>query len=136
MAKCAAKASNFMLNSVPLEDDATSITLDIKQETLEVTSFADAGPRRVVGNYDYSASLDGTCDFAAAQSDATLFAMVGSAGVAMAFDPDGVSAAADHPNYDSTLVVLESYAIKSQVGQAVTFSASMAGAAALARAVA
>ena len=80
---------------------------------------ADAGPRRLVGNYDYTLSMDGSGDFASGQSDATLFGLVGSSGVTFGFDPTGNSAAANDPNYDSTMV-LESFTISGQVGGAVS----------------
>ena len=136
MAKKAANAINVSVNSVVIEDDMTSASLDVTQETPEVTSFADAGPRRVVGNYDYSQSYEGAADFASGQSDATLFGLVGSVGVATTFDPTGASAGANDPNYDSTSSVLETYTLKGSVGAAVTWSAKLNGNSALTRAVA
>lgn len=136
MAKQPAKNLNISINSVALEDDINDASLDVTQETPEVASFADAGPRRVVGNYDYKMSLGGAGDFASGQSDATLFALLGSVGVATTFDPTGATAGVNDPNYDSTSMVLESYSIKGATGAAVTYSASLAGNAALSRAVA
>lgn len=136
MAKQPAKNLNITLNSVAIEDDTTSSALNVNQETPVVTSFADAGPRRVVGNYDYDFDFDGNPDFAASQSDATIFGLVGSSGVAIGWDPTGASAGANDPNYDSTSVVLQSYSIKAAVGGAVEYSAKVAGNAALSRAVA
>ena len=113
-----------------------SVNLNVEQETPEVTSFADAGPRRVTGNYDYNMDLAGKADFASGQSDATLFALVGSSGVAVGLDPTGASAGANDPNYDSTSMVLSSYSISAQGGGAVEFKATLQGNAALSRAVA
>lgn len=135
MAKIAAKVSNFTLNSVAIEDELNSIDLKVDQETVLVNGFSGAGPERVVGNYDWTESIAGSFDGAASQGDATIFGMLGSAGVAAAFDPTGTSAAADHPNYDGT-VVLKSYSISSKVGAAVTYSAELEGTSALTRAVA
>lgn len=136
MAKKAAKDANIAINTVALEDDVTSFDLSVRQETPVVTALSDAGPRRVVGNYDYSLNLDGAADFASGQSDATLFGLVGSSGVAMAVDPTGGAAGANDPNYDATSVVLESYSVKGSVGNPVTFSSVLQGNSALARAVA
>jgi len=133
MAKRASWAANLAVNSVSLEDELTSIDLKVDQETFKVDGFSNAGPERVVGNYDYTASLAGHSDFASGQGDATLFAMVGSAGVALAFDPTGQSAGANDPNYDATAVVLKSYSIKAAVGAPITYSAELEGASALAR---
>jgi hypothetical protein len=137
MAKQPSKNLNVSVAGVYIEDELNSASLDIKQEVIEVTAFADAGPRRVVGNYDYSMSLEGSADFAAAQGDATLFSLVGKATAsATAFEPTGAVVGASDPHYDSTDMVLESYSIKASIGAAVTYSASLQGAAALARAVA
>lgn len=136
MAKVAAKDANFTFNSVALESWIDSIEQQLKQEVPLVTGLGDAGPRRVVGNYDYGYALSGPNDFAASNLDATLFARIGAAGAATAFDPTGVTAGASDPNYDSTSVVLESYNIKAATGQGATYSAQLQGNAALARAVA
>lgn len=136
MAKQPGKNLNLAVNAVAIEDDLNSANLDVKQEVPVVTSFADAGPRRVVGNYDFAVSMEGAPDFAAGQSDATLFGLVGSSGVAVGFDPTGAAAGADDPNYDATSMVLEAYSIKAAVGAAVTMSATLQGNSALTRAVA
>lgn len=134
MAKKAASAMNIAIDGVSLEDDINSATLNVTAETPEVTSFSDAGPRRVLGNYDYNLEISGVADFAASQSDATLHNLtVDAAGGAMAFDPTGASAATNDPNYDGT-VFCSSYSISGAVGGPVTFSASLVGGAALTRA--
>lgn len=135
MAKIPGKLANLSLGGVALEDELNKIDLKIEQETIKVDGISSTGPERVVGNYDYSLSVAGNFDGAASQGDATLFGFVGDAnGGAMAFDPTGASAATNDPNYDSTAVVLKSYSISAAVGQAVTYSAELEGAAALARA--
>ena len=134
--KIPSKDTTLSFNSVALEDEIDDWSLDIQQETPVVTALADAGPRRVAANYDYGVNISGKADFAAGQGDATLHAMLGSAGVAMAIDPTGQTASADDPNYDATSVVLSSYGISGGVGQPVTYSAKLEGNSALARAVA
>lgn len=137
MAKQPAKNVNIAIGGVQHEDDIDNFTLNIEQETPVVTSFADAGPRRVVGNYDYNLDLAGAPDFAASQSDATLFALIGDAdGASIGVDPTGAAAGANDPNYDSTSMVLSSYRLSGAVGGRVDFSATLQGSAALARAVA
>lgn len=133
MAKLAAKNINFSVNSVAIEDELTSIDQNLTQEVISVNGLSSVGPERVVGNYDWNYSLNGNADFAASQGDATLWALIGSAGVATAFDPTGTTAAADHPNYDATATVLESRTISGGVGAAVTYTASLQGASALTR---
>lgn len=135
MAKQPAKNVDILVDSVALEDDIDNFSLDVEQELAVVTSFADAGPRRLPGNYDYGLNFSGKADFASGQSDATLFALVGSSGVATEVEPTGATAGANDPNYDSTSMVLESYSIRGQVSGAVEYSTALKGNAALTRAV-
>lgn len=133
MAKIAAAKTNLSINAVAIEDEGTSISLDVKQEVIDVAAFSQSGPEKVVGNYDWSAKVDGNADFASGQGDATIFAMLGSAGVAMDLDPTGTSAGASNPHYTGNLV-LESYSLKFGVGAAAQYSASFQGTGALTRA--
>lgn len=135
MSKQPAKNVNLSIAAVALEDDVDTFNLEVTQELPVVTAFGDAGPRRVVGNYDYGLQIGGGADFAGGQSDATLFGLVGDAdGGAMALDPTGASAGTDDPNYDATSVVLESYSISGGVGERVSFGAQLRGNSALTRA--
>lgn len=137
MAKQPAKNVNIAIGGTAHEDDIDNFTLAIDQETPVVTSFADAGPRRVVGNYDYSLEISGAPDFAASQIDSALFALVADAdGATIGVDPTGASAGASDPNYDSTSMVLSAYRISGAVGGRVDFAATLQGAAAISRAVA
>ena len=136
MAKQPAKNPNISINAVALEGHIDNFSMNVEQETAVTTSFSDAGPRRVVGNYDHGLEISGKADFASGLSDATLFALVGSTGVATAVDPTGASAGASDPNYDCTSQVLKSYKISAALGGAVEYSASLEGNAALSRAVA
>jgi len=137
MAKLAAKACNLTIDAVPLEDDVDSFSLNVTPEVPVTTALSDAGPRRVVGNYDYSLDLSGAADFAAAQSDATLYNLCSdAAGGPTGVDPTGIAADADNPHYDSTSMMCSSYRLSGAVGGRVDFAATLVGNAALARTVA
>jgi hypothetical protein len=135
MARRAAKDLNVTLNSVAIEDELNKASQKIKQELPVVTAFADAGPRVVAGNYDYTYELGGSADFAASQGDATIFALINSAGVSLGVDPTGATAAAGDPNYDST-VCLSEYTLEFATGGAAQYSVTLQGNSALTRAVA
>ena len=135
MAKISAKNVNITVNSVALEDEINSFTLNQEQETPEVAGLSADGPERVAGNYDWSLDIDGFWDGAASQGDATLHGLIGAAVVAVGVDPTGNSASSSDPNYDGN-VLLGSYSISGAVGGAVTYSATLQGAGALTRAVA
>ncbi len=133
MAKIPAKVINFAFNTVPLEDEASSLSLNITNEAPVTTGLSDAGPRRVEGNYDHSIEIEGFWDGADVQGDSTIFpALLAGVAVATAFDPTGGAAGANDPNYDSTCLV-GSYTIRGAVGGPVTYSATFEGATALAR---
>lgn len=136
MAKLASTKPNVTVNAVAIEDELTSFNLDIEQETAKTDGLSSVGPERVVGNYDYSLGLEGNFDGAAAQGDATLFALIGSTGVAVGVDPTGNAAGANDPNYDATSMVLSRYGIRAAIGQPVTYSGELQGNSALARTVA
>lgn len=132
MAKVAAKVINWALNGTSLEDELSSITLNIEQETPEVAGLSSTGPERVVGNYDWSVDADGFFDGDSGEGDAIIFAQIGASAVSSEFDPTGGGAGANDPNYDGD-VVLSSYNISGAVGGAVTYSVTEQGAGAIAR---
>jgi hypothetical protein len=135
VAKIAAWRTNLTINAVAIEDEATSIGLELKQEVISVDGFQNTGPERLVGNYDWSTKVDGNADFASGQGDATIFALLGSAGVAQDFSPTGAVAGASDPHYTG-IVVLETYSIIAAVGAALKYTTQFQGASALTRAVA
>jgi hypothetical protein len=135
--KISARLANIFVATVQIDDELTGFELGIKQETPDVSALSDIGPRRVVGNYDYSFGGDGHSDFATGQGDATLFSLVGaSAAKPLAFEPTGAAVGASDPHYDSTDMLLTDYKITGKVGGSVDYSFALAGNAALTRAVA
>ncbi len=135
MARIHGEAANYTLNSIAIEDELNSIEQTIEQDVAEVTSFNDVAKEFVQGKYGWTHELGGSVDFAAAQSDATIFAMVGAVEKAVGFDPTGVTAASDDPNYDGN-VFLTRHSISAQVGAGQSFRATLVGNGALARTVA
>lgn len=132
MAKRASANINYSVNAVALECQLTSIAKNVKQEVVKVDGFCSVGPEKIVGNYDHDTQLEAFWDGAAGQIDATLFGMLGSAGVATVFQPTGSGPDTNDPNY-LTNEVLESYSIKGSVGQPISCSATLQGNAALTR---
>jgi hypothetical protein len=137
MAKQPAKNANIMVDTVVMEDDIDNFSLNVTPEVPVVTALSDVGPRRVMGNYDFSLDLSGAADFAAGQSDAVLFGLCSDAlGGPVGVDPTGaVAAGASDPHYDSTMMC-SGYAISGAVGGRIDFKATLVGTSALVRAVA
>jgi len=137
MPKQPAKNANIMVDTVVMEDDIDSFSLTVTPEVPVVTALSDAGPRRVVGNYDYSLDISGANDFAAGMSDATLYNLCSdAAGGPVGVDPTGATpATASDPHYDGTYMC-SSYKISGAVGGRIDFAATLVGASALTRTVA
>lgn len=62
MAKVASHPTRIWVDQYPLSSYLTGTELKAEQETIPVTTFADTGPRRLVGNYDHSGSHMGLFD--------------------------------------------------------------------------
>ena len=124
MARLAGNDANFSYNTVAIEDELNSITLTVDNTLTEVTAFADIGAEFVEGLMNAKFSIAGSCDFAAAQGDATIFGQIGSGEAAHVFQPTGTAAAADHPNYTGNSLV-KSYVITCEVGGAATYTAEL-----------
>lgn len=139
MAKTAAKDANLEWATVAKETYIDSINLTIDVEAPVVTGLGDAGPRRVVGNYDWRFELEGPADFAAGASDAAFGkdCLDGTAQL-IEYHPTGTdTAAAGDPNYDGAAsgAIVSSYSITSRVGEGARWSATVVGANTLTRAV-
>lgn len=134
MAKIASILADFELTGTAIEDELSSISLDVRQQIISVDGLSAAGPERVQANYDWSVSLEGAFDGASGQGDDLLFDLVAttSGSGTIGFEPTGVTNTANNPNYDGS-VFLETYSIKSAVGAATTYSATLQGATALTR---
>ena len=136
MARAAAKVANFSYNSVAIEDELHTIELSIDPNIIEVTAFGDSGMEYVVGLTGASFKLDGYCDFAASQGDATIYAQINSAAeAAFDYDPTGTSVGASNPHYTGNGII-RNYTITSEVGGPNSYSVDMVVNGALTRAVA
>lgn len=62
MAKIASAGTRIWLGAYNLSGVLNSASMDVAQEVSPVACFSDAGPRRVVGNYDISHSFSGFFD--------------------------------------------------------------------------
>ena len=134
MARIHGASANFTFNAVAIEDELNSIDQEVRQNTGEVTAFADTAEEHVAGKYGWSHQIAGSADFAASQGDATIFGAIAGASVAVLFDPvgGGTAGAAANPVYGGSVFV-ESYSISVKVGAPVTYTARLRGTGALTR---
>lgn len=73
MGKIAASVSRIYLDEFDLSGVLNSFDLSLEQERAVVTALSDAGPRRVVGNYDHKHSVQGFFDGDTGKFDAQAF---------------------------------------------------------------
>lgn len=133
MARIAGKSANFSYNAVAIEDELHTIEMSVDVNVIEVTAFGDSAQEFVEGLYGATFRLDGYCDFAASQGDATIFGQIGSGEAAFVYQPTGSAAGASDPNYTGNGIV-RNYTIRSEVGGPASYSAEVVVNGALTRA--
>jgi hypothetical protein len=142
MARTHGKDSNFSFNSVAIEDELNSVTMNAAVAESDVTSFADVYQNFIAGKKNITFDVAGTLDMAATQGDATIFDHITltSGPKTLVFDPDGAGPDTNSPEYTCTSsgltgALVTSYSISLPVGGAATYSASFQCSGATTRAV-
>ena len=131
MARTHGKDSNFSFNSVSIEDELNSITMNATVGESDVTSFSDVYQNFLAGKKNVTFDVSGTLDMAASQGDATIFDHITltSGPKTLVFDPDGAGPDTNSPEYTCTSsgltgALVTNYSISLPVGGAATYSAS------------
>lgn len=125
MAKIAAKDIRIYLAQYALHGFLNAFDLATKQEVPLVTAFSDAGPRRVIGNYDYKMDIGGFFDGADGQIDTIIAALRGAtADQYVSAQPTGNSNGS--LSYEA-LCHLSAEPIAARSGDAVLLSATLEG---------
>ena len=131
MARTHGKESNFSFNSVAIEDELNSITMNATVAESEVTAFSDTYQNFIAGKKGVSFDVAGTLDLATSQGDATIFDHIHttSGPKTLVFDPDGAGPDSNSPEYTCTSsgltgAICSSYTINLPVGGAATYSAT------------
>ena len=129
MARTHGKESNFSFNSVAIEDELNSITMNATVAESEVTAFSDTYQNFIAGKKGVSFDVAGTLDLATSQGDATIFDHIHttSGPKTLVFDPDGAGPDSNSPEYTCTSsgltgAICSSYTITLPVGWAATYS--------------
>ena len=131
MARTHGKDSNFSFNSVSIEDELNSITMNASVAESDVTAFADVFQNFLAGKKNITFDIAGSLDMAASQGDATIFDHITltSGPKTLVFDPDGAGPDTNSPEYTCTSsgltgALVTSYSITLPVGGAATYSAT------------
>jgi hypothetical protein len=143
MARTHGKDSNFSFNSVAIEDELNSVTMNATVAESEITAFNDAYQNFLAGKknvtFDVAGGLDP--DFAS-DGDATIFDHIAltSGPKTLVYDPDGAGPDTNSPEYTCTSsgltgAMVSSYTISLPVGGAASYTATFQCSGATTRAV-
>ena len=114
MARVHGKDVDVAFDSVQLEDETKSVTLNFEVPPADTTSFADASQTALAGKPKIGLSIDGFLDPAAGAGDITIFGELGAVAKAWDFEPDGTT------GYNGYAIVT-GYSITAPVDGAVTY---------------
>jgi hypothetical protein len=121
MAKIVLTDAKVTINSVNLSDHINSITLETKDDIVETTAFGSTAKTRVAGLVDNSVTLDFMQDFAAANVEATIYPLIGTA-TTIVVQPTSSAVGATNPTYTFSALISEWSPLKGGIGQLATAS--------------
>ena len=126
MAQIVLKDASISIASVELADRSNSVEVNYEIESVEVTSFG--GNRSFVGGLqNNTCTVELMQDFAAAETEATIFPLVGTQ-VTLVFKPTSDAVGADNPSYTITGAYLASHTpIAAAVGELAMTSLTFTG---------
>jgi predicted secreted protein len=117
MARTHGKDADFAFDSVALEDEVSSVTLNFSVPEADITAFADTYQNFLAGKPTATIDAEGNWDPASSQGDATIFGELGLEGEEWDFEPDGTT------GYNGFAIVT-SYSITASVADAIKYSVS------------
>jgi hypothetical protein len=119
------------INSVDLQDQCTSATVNYVYEQLETTAFGDTarkfGGAAVTSLQNNSIEVELYQSYAASETEATIFSLVGVQ-TTLVLKPTSAAVSATNPSYTLTGAYLESHTpINASLGELSTITLTFAG---------
>ena len=126
MAQIVLKDASISIGGVELADRSNSVEVNYEIESVEVTAFG--GNRSFVGGLqNNTCTVELMQDFAATETEATIFPLVGTQ-LTLIFKPTSDAVAADNPEYTITGAYLASHTpIAAAVGELAMTSLTFTG---------
>ena len=126
MAQIVLKDASISIGGVELADRSNSVEVNYEIESVEVTAFG--GNRSFVGGLqNNTCTVELMQDFAATETEATIFPLVGTQ-VTLVFKPTSAAVGADNPSYTITGAYLASHTpIAAAVGELAMTSLTFTG---------
>lgn len=127
MAQLVLNDAAITINSVVLSDRANQVTLNFEIEAVEVTAFGNAGRAFTGGLQNNTIDIEFHQDFAANETEATIFPLVGTTTTVVVSPESGV-VSATNPFYTITGTYLATHTpVSGTVGELATTSLSFQG---------
>ena len=127
MAKIILTDASITVNAVAVSSLSNSITLTYEKDSVEVTAFGDAGHKFTGGLQNNSCEMQLFQDFAASQTDATIFPLVGVP-TTVVIKPTSSAVGATNPSYTLTDTMLVSHTpVAGAVGEVAMTTLSFTG---------
>ena len=122
---------SLVINSVDLQDQCTSATINYVYEQLETTAFGDSarkfGGAAVTSLQNNSIEVELYQSYAASETEATIFGLVGIV-TTIVIKPTSAAVSATNPSYTLTGCYLESHTpINASLGELSVLTLSFAG---------
>jgi hypothetical protein len=126
MAQIVLKDASISIGGVELADRSNSVEVNYEIESVEVTAFG--GNRSFVGGLqNNTCTVELMQDFAATETEATIFPLVGTQ-VTLIFKPTSEAVASENPSYTITGAYLSSHTpIAAAVGELAMTSLTFTG---------
>lgn len=115
------------INSVDLSDQCTSATVTYTAEALESTAFGDTARKYTAGLQNNEVSVTLYQSYAATETEATIYALVGTT-TTLVLKPSSGAVSATNPSYTLTGAYLESHTpIAASLGELSTVTLTFRG---------
>jgi hypothetical protein len=135
MAVFSATDYDVVINSVNLSDRLQSVELPIEVAELDTTNFDSNGWTEVIGGLKSAKlSLNFMQDFAASETEATIWPLIGTT-TTVVVKPTAASVSATNPSYTMTVLITDWKPIGAKVGDLAVVQVSWPVSGAVVRAV-
>jgi len=127
MAKIILTDASITVNSVALSSLSNSVTLTYEVDSVEVTAFGDTGHKFTGGLQNITCEMEVFQDFAASQTEATIYPLVGTP-TTVVVKPTSGAVSATNPSYTLSNTMLVSHTpVAGAVGEVAMTSLSFTG---------
>lgn len=118
MSKIVLKNPIVTVNAIDLSDHISSVSLDIKYDTISVEAFGSTGKEYVAGLQDSQITMTLHQDFASSSVEATLWPLLGTT-TTVTVKPVTGTTTTSNPLYTMTALVSEHQPVTGKVGELV-----------------